>query len=161
MTEIEAVVIMLHRLADQLDYQKNPGYQDPLPYYDFGRKIAIDQPHFWQEYGAFVRLTDGFEIDGTRIHGIENYGSSEYNRLKENNDWLTLVPDLYDERMDGLIVIGADGTDTFVYDTVSQRFEARDRIRIEDAYSSYNTLAELLAELVKQLMDVNQEYDRN
>ncbi|MDX5629321.1 MULTISPECIES: YrhA family protein [unclassified Brenneria] len=124
MTEIEAVVIMINRLADQLDYQKNPGYLGLLPYYDFGRKIAIDQPHFWREYGAFVRLTDGFAIDGTRIFGIESdEESSEYNRLKDNNDWLTLVPDLYDERMDGLIVIGEDGTDTFVYDTVSQRFE--------------------------------------
>ncbi|MDX5629317.1 MULTISPECIES: YrhA family protein [unclassified Brenneria] len=156
MTDIEAVVIMINRLADQLDYQKNPAYQGPLPYYDFGRKIAIDQPHFWREYGAFVRLTDGFEIDGTRIHGIENHGVLEYNRLKENNDWLTLVPELYNDSMDGLIVIGADGTDTFVYDTASQRFEARDRIAIDTAYSSYGTLAELLAELVKQLMDVNQ-----
>ncbi|MDX5629320.1 MULTISPECIES: YrhA family protein [unclassified Brenneria] len=157
MTEIEAVVIMLHSLADQLGYPKTPGYQDPLPYYDFGRKIAIDQPHFWREYGAFVRLADGFEIDGTRICGIESdEESSEYNRLKDNNDWLTLIPELYDERMDGLIVIGENGTDTFVYDTASQRFEARDRIRIEDAYSSYGTLAELLAELVKRLMDAEQ-----
>ncbi|MDX5629318.1 MULTISPECIES: YrhA family protein [unclassified Brenneria] len=156
MTEIEAVVIMINRLADQLDYQKNPGYQGPLPYYDFGRKIAIDQPHFWREYGAFVRLTDGFAIDGTRVHGIENHGVLEYNRLKECNDWLTLIPELYNDSMDGLIVIGENGTDTFVYDTASQRFEARDRIAIEDAYSSYNTLAELLAELVKRLMDAEQ-----
>ncbi|MEE3663083.1 hypothetical protein V2I52_14255 [Brenneria sp. g21c3] len=103
---------------------KRQGYLGLLPYYDFGRKIAIDQPHFWREYGAFVRLTDGFEIDGTRICGIESdEESSEYNRLKENNDWLTLIPELYNDSMDGLIVIREDGTDTFVYDTVSQRFE--------------------------------------
>lgn len=159
MKNMSDIVKELQELAELLEYPVYPGFTANLPHYDFGRKIGSQQHDFWVQYGQFIRLMDGFQIDGIRIYGLENHGKSKYNRLIEYNDELTLIsqkaPNAYVESYDHLIVIGNNGTDTFVYDVRTQKWDMRDRIAIDESYESHDTFESFLSSVVKTIQENN------
>lgn len=66
MTEIEGVVLEFRKTAEQLDYEVYAPvlFPESLYLYDFGKKVGVAPLTFWEKYKEFVKLADGFYIDG-------------------------------------------------------------------------------------------------
>ncbi|WP_061324114.1 YrhA family protein [Serratia rubidaea] len=158
MKELPVILKEISSLATELGYPKNPGFNDAEPKHDFGRLIGYGPQDFWHQYMAFVRGIDGFSIDGYSVYGLKNY-SDEHNELFEYNDELTTIsqkaPSAYVDSYDNLIVIGHNGTDTFVYDIQSKKWDMRDRIAIDEAYESHDSFESFLSSVVNTIIENN------
>ncbi|WP_145477185.1 YrhA family protein [Yersinia similis] len=150
MTDIEKAVTTFQTYRAAIGYPKIPPYEGEIIEYDFGRKIESNQPDFWKQYHEFLRLSDGLAADGVYFYGIACEGKLVGNRLIDNNDALR-NGDMYDESMDGLIVIGGNNTDTFYYDSRTGKWEACDRIGTDRVWESCDSLAELIETQIKML----------
>lgn len=149
MTEIENVVFEFRKTAEQLDYVVYEPVQFPesLYLYDFGRKVGVAPLTFWEQYKAFVKLADGFHIDGVYIYGIEDHADYENNLFSYNNalaDIYNEAPGLLIEEMQYCIEFGSSSLDTFYYDVKTNKWESRDRFQYDNLFITSNTLTEFL-----------------
>lgn len=152
--DLDKVICSLKELAGTLGYPVNPGFSDPRPDFDFGRDIEYGPFEFWTQYDAFVSRMDGFSIDGFSVYGMKNY-QNEHNSLFEYNNELKRVDAFTEGAADALIFIGGTGTDVFVYDTITSRWEVRDRIAINELYETYPALTEMLYGVASRICEIN------
>ncbi|AHK18292.1 YrhA family protein [Yersinia similis] len=142
------IVDDLSRVGKILGYMIHPKFTGHVEQHDFGRGIGAVQPDFGDQYLEFVSLMDGFIIDGYSVYGLSNY-DEVHNELFEYNDEQTNIlreaPELVVDEINYLIFIGSTGTDSFVYDVRTHKWEVRDRIAIDEAYESFDSLVEFLA----------------
>lgn len=110
------------------------------------------------QYNNFVSLMDGFSIDDFSVYGIESY-RDENTSLFEFNDEQAIIDEhaegLAVEAMATLLVTGTSGTDIFVYDVNTHKWEARDRVAIADTYESYGSLADFLDGVINRIEEAN------
>lgn len=157
MSDISKAVSKFGSIRDYYDLPKIPAYTGEQVSFDFDRNIGVVGSDFWNQYHELLVGSDGLAADGVYFFGIDCKGDLASYRLIDNNRALS-EPGLEAPGFENLIYIGSSNTDSFVYNTVNKKWEARDRIGIETVYDSYSSLAELLnAEADKLLKSIQDD----
>lgn len=148
MANLEKVVNEFTRISKSMGYNINPPYTGKLETYEFGQDISPEQPAFWKQYGYFLRISNGLFADGCVFYGMSD-GEDTAGLIEFNN--ALNIPGFKDETMTNLIVIGGNNTDTFYYDSRTDKWEACDRIGTDRVWESCDSLAELIETQIKML----------
>ncbi|NUU68900.1 hypothetical protein HQN64_22765 [Enterobacteriaceae bacterium BIT-l23] len=150
MTEIEKAVYTFNDLSASMGYEVSPPWSGKIKPYNFGRDIAPEQPDFWCQYEALLRISNGLFADGHTFYGISVDGEPG---LIEYNDALN-TPDLETKAMQGRIVVGENNTDILYYDTLTGRWESCDHIGTDNVWKSCDSLTQLVQTQVDMLTEV-------
>ncbi len=149
MTELARAVNAFNRLSSHLGYEVSPPYMREIKNYDFGRGITIEQPAFWEQYGAMLRISNGLCADGYTFYGI---AVGDEPGLFEFNEALN-IPGFESECMQYRIEVGSNNMDTLYYDTRTRKWEACDRIGTDHVWASCDSLAQLIQTQVDMLRE--------
>ncbi|QKJ85203.1 hypothetical protein PMPD1_0220 [Paramixta manurensis] len=152
---LASVAEELKIIAKTLGYPANPGNTGKHTSLMAIEETGANLDDFWQQYLALMALIDGFSIDGFSIYGLRSY-RNEHNNFFEYNNGASRTNEPNTKESASLLLIGSTGTDLFVYDMSSERWEARDRIAIDEAYESYASLAELIESITLRIKNANQ-----
>ena len=99
------------------------------------------------DYLTFLRVMDGFEVNGLRLFSLSIPEPSVKNLFavnefyRDNDDFIN--PDLQER-----LVIGNDSISIFTYDIKSNFFEIRDNIGTENIFSSFSDFSSFLNEIM-------------
>ncbi|MBH1930860.1 YrhA family protein [Serratia rubidaea] len=148
---------LVHSLGVNTSYVIEPGYTGDIPSIKSTEKQRPLIVNFWSEYHPFLKLMDGFDIDGYELYGISNKSAdgNEKINIESANRLSSKLSNDYDEQLENLVIIGGNGTDIFVCDLQSKKWDVRDRIAIDEAYESHDTFESFLSSVVKTIMENN------
>lgn len=148
---------LVHSLGVNTSYVIEPGYTGGIPSINFLGKRRDLIANFWNEYDPFLKLMDGFDIDGYELYGISNKSvdGNEKINIESANSLSNELSSDYDEQLENLVIIGGNGTDIFVCDLQSKKWDMRDSIAIDEAYESHDSFESFLSSVVKTIMDNN------